>query len=139
MPTVPTLYHSLPAPKPLVAQKVARGFCLVRLRILIALAVRHIRQLVLLFWWALFFGLDLQRSGSRQSVFLLVVRTARSAQLTRDCTPGIVHYTGWDGRLHPVAVHPGQIIHHCKKYCKVPKCIQFRSPENRPTTSALKY
>ena len=72
-------------------------FCLFLPRILTASAVRRIRRLDCTLWWALVFDEDLQRSGSRQSAFLLVIHTARSTQLawsqyTKKCS---LHRLGW--------------------------------------------
>ena len=55
----------------------------------------------------------------------------------------IVRYLAWNGRLHPMAVHPGKIIHHIHKVseyiqkCQLPYPLPSEHPD--PIVSALKY
>ena len=55
----------------------------------------------------------------------------------------IVRYTAWDGRLHPMAAHPGKVTHRIHKVpyniqkCQRPDAAPSEYPN--PTASVLKY
>ena len=58
------------------------------------------------------------------------------------CTK-IVHSTAWDGRLHPMAAHPGKVSHRINKVSyniqkyQRPDTVPSKYPN--PTASVLKY
>ena len=55
----------------------------------------------------------------------------------------IVRHAAWDGRLHPMATHPGKVIHHIYKAseyiqtCQLPYPIPSEDPD--PIANVLKY
>ena len=61
--------------------------------------------------YAQFAGVPIDRTvghrGVRESTILHSQRTQHTG--ARDTITKIVHYREWDGRLHPMAAHPGKV------------------------------
>ena len=111
----------------------ARGFAVSHPRILAASAARRIRRLVYFVPVGPLFGAERQRSGYRQSALIHDLQDHAARSSHGHSTPRNVHYRRRDGRLHPMAAHPGQITNHpikVHKECKiVPDPTQsIRSP-----------